>query len=53
MRRISSVVSKKVKPEMPVWAESSAVGSGQHWQPMAESTGRAMVSEQRPKQDRS
>ena len=24
------MVSKKVKPEMPVWAESSAVGSGQH-----------------------
>lgn len=44
---------QKLPPEKPVWADSRAVGSGQHWQPIAESTGRAMVREHRPKQERS
>ena len=54
MASICSVRSRKVFPvKPPVWVERQAVGSGQHWTPMAARVGRTMVKEHRPKQLRS
>ena len=51
---ISSVMSRKVNPSKPpVWVERKAVGSGQHWMPMADRMGMATVREHRPKPDMS
>ena len=48
-----SVRSLQVKPGKAVWVLSTAVGTMAHSTPMAEITGSATVSEQRPRQEMS
>ena len=48
-----SVRSLQVKPGKAVWVLSTAVGTMAHSTPMAEITGSATVSEQRPTPERS